>query len=248
MTSALTLITGASSGIGSAIARRLSGSRRLVLHGRDMERLTSVRDSCAEPGAHVLWACDFSDVAAIGPSLRESLDGSRIDAFVHSAGRLVLRAFRATDEAAGSELFQVNFFSAAEILRLLVNKAVNAGALRAVVFITSGASIVGEKGNAMYAASKGALDAFMKSAAIELAPGVRVNSILPGIVRTPMSEAMMNRSGMDAAIRNNYPLGEGLTTDVAAATEFLLSDNARWITGQQLAVDGGYTAHANRMS
>ena len=79
--------------------------------------------------------------------------------------------FRATDQATGSELFQVNFFSAAEILRLLVNRAVNAGALRAVVFISSGASIVGEKGNAMYAASKGALDAFMRSAARECSSG-----------------------------------------------------------------------------
>ncbi len=248
MTSALTLITGASSGIGSAIAKQLSHSRRLVLHGCDMDRLQSVRDSCADPSVHVPWVCDFSDVGAIGASLSKTLDGARIEAFVHSAGTLVLRAFRSTDEATAWKLFQVNFFSAAEILRVLVNKAFNDDSLRSVVFITSGASLVGEKGNAVYAASKGALDSFMKSAAIELAPRIRVNSILPGILRTPMSDAMMNRPGMDAVIRNNYPLGEGLTTDVAATAEFLLSEDARWITGQQIAVDGGYTAHANRVS
>jgi NAD(P)-dependent dehydrogenase (short-subunit alcohol dehydrogenase family) len=81
----------------------------------------------------------------------------------------------------------------------------------------------------------------MRAIAVELAPGVRANSVLPGAIRTPMTERMLEDSDIAARLAAEYPLGIGAETDVVNAIEFLLSDAARWITGQQLVVDGGRT-------
>jgi NAD(P)-dependent dehydrogenase (short-subunit alcohol dehydrogenase family) len=248
MTGPLTLVTGASSGIGAEIARQLSSSRRLLLGGRSAERLEAVRSSCERPESHRTWRWDLSDVPGIAASLEEALAGEVVDAFIHSAGTLELTAFRTMPTERMIGIFNVNYFSAVEIVRLLSRAALNQRALRNVILISSGASRVGEKGNAIYAASKGALNAFMRSLAIELAPRVRVNSILPGMVRTPMSEIALSRADAEAVIAANYPLGRGEPRDIAWLAEFLLSEKARWITGQEVVVDGGYTAHANHVS
>lgn len=248
MTDQLTLITGASSGIGVEIARQLSSTRRLLLGGRSPERLEAVRSSCEHPESHRAWCCDLSDVPAIAASLEQALAGEVVEAFIHSAGVLELMALRAMPTEKMIGIFNVNYFSAVEIVRLLSRAALNKRALRNVILISSGASRVGEKGNAIYAASKGALNACTRSLAIELAPRVRVNSILPGMVRTPMSEIALSRAGAEAVSAANYPLGCGEPRDIAWMAEFLLSERARWITGQEVVVDGGYTAHANHVS
>jgi NAD(P)-dependent dehydrogenase (short-subunit alcohol dehydrogenase family) len=164
----------------------------------------------------------------------------RIEGFIHCVGTLLLGAFRVARYEQEASLFAVNVFSAIEIVRVLRRQSPNRAALSQVVLISSAASLVGEKGNALYTASKGALDAYMKSAAIELAPKCRVNSILPGMVEGGMSEAVRKAA-------ENYPLGIGRPEHVASAVEYLLSDEARWITGQQVVVDGGYSAHCNRV-
>jgi NAD(P)-dependent dehydrogenase (short-subunit alcohol dehydrogenase family) len=137
----------------------------------------------------------------------------------------------------------VNFMSALEILRLLVRRKTNGKHLRGVVFISSTASEFGARGFGAYCASKGALDAFMRAAAVELAPQVRVNSVLPGATRTAMTETMLSDAALRQRMEADYPLGLGEPGDIAAAVEFLLSDGARWITGQQLVVDGGRTVN-----
>jgi NAD(P)-dependent dehydrogenase (short-subunit alcohol dehydrogenase family) len=236
-----TLITGASSAIGGAIGVRLSSSRRLILHGRDAARLDVCRQRCAEPKTHRIWTHDLTDIEGIAPSLGALVTAEgQIDAFVHSAGALLLGAFRLARVEQEAALFAVNVFSAIEIVRVLRRQAPNRAALARVVFISSAASLVGEKGNALYTASKGALDAYMRSAAIELAPKCRVNSILPGMIEGGMSDEA-------AKVAENYPLGIGRTEDVATAAEHLLSDRASWVTGQQIVVDGGYSAHCNHV-
>jgi NAD(P)-dependent dehydrogenase (short-subunit alcohol dehydrogenase family) len=237
-----TLVSGASSAIGSAIAARISTSRRLILHGRDPERLARCREQCSRPAEHLLWTHDLSDVTSIAAGLgaQIALAGTPIEGFVHCAGTLLLGAFRLARPDQEMALFAVNVFSAIEIVRVLRRQTPNRAALTRVVLISSAASRVGEKGNALYTASKGALDAFMRSAAIELAPKCRVNSILPGMVEGGMSEGA-------AKVQENYPLGIGRPDDVAAAAAFLMSEAAPWITGQQLVVDGGYSAHCNHL-
>ena len=239
-----TLVSGASSPLGRAIAVRLSRSRRLILHGRNADALQQTRAACELPERHAIWNCDLAQSGGIEQSLSKFLRGQSlaVDGFVHCAGVARLSPMRLLDAAAIEETMRVNFTSSAVITSLLLRKSVNAARLKAVVFISSVSSQFGVKGFNIYSASKGALDALMKSLAVELAPAVRVNSVLPGALSTG------GLGSGDAALAEKVstaaPLGPGQPDDVAGAVEFLLSDNARWITGQQIVVDGGFTTNA----
>jgi NAD(P)-dependent dehydrogenase (short-subunit alcohol dehydrogenase family) len=237
MPESYTLITGASSGFGRSIAQKLAPSRKLVLAGRSEEKLEAVRKTCIAPEQHLLWARDLSRLDGLGDELAAFLAAKNIsiDHFVHSAGITGIQLARATEMAFVTRLFNVNVFSAMEIIRSLVQKSVNHGALRSITFISSIATRVGASGYFAYAASKGAVNAMSLSLAVELAPAVRVNAILPGIVQTQMTKEYFANSDFVAL----YPLGFGRPEDMADAVEFLSSDRARWITGQEIVVDGG---------
>jgi NAD(P)-dependent dehydrogenase (short-subunit alcohol dehydrogenase family) len=137
----------------------------------------------------------------------------------------------------------VNAISAFEICSSLLRKNINQAALQRVVFVSSIWSRFGSTGHTIYSATKGALDAGMRSMAVELAPEVRVNSIALGAIETPMAVSALADDAIRKHSQENYPLGIGTTRDAADACEFLLSDSARWITGQTIVVDGGRTSH-----
>jgi NAD(P)-dependent dehydrogenase (short-subunit alcohol dehydrogenase family) len=240
-----TLITGASSGIGRQIAARLSQSRRLILHGRDSERLAETRALCHRPDEHLCWNLDLSQVDAIDASLTQLIEEHRVAVvdFVHCAGMLAIRPLRLSEHVMAQETMNVNFMSAVIILRSLIRRKLNGKHLGRVVFISSTASQFGARGFGLYCASKGALDAFMRAMAVELAPDVRINSILPGTVKTAMTKAMLEDPDLQARMKDEYPLGLGEPENIADAVEYLLSDKARWITGQQMVVDGGRTVN-----
>jgi NAD(P)-dependent dehydrogenase (short-subunit alcohol dehydrogenase family) len=232
-----TLITGASSGFGRSIAQKLASSRKLVLVGRNSEKLEAVRKTFETPEKHLLWVRDLSQVDGIGEELASLLATKNIgiDHFIHSAGVTGIQLARATEMSFVTRIFNVNLFSAMEIIRSLVQKRTNKGALRSITFISSIASRVGASGYSVYAASKGAVNALSLSLAVELAPSVRVNAILPGIIQTEMTKEYFANADFVAL----YPLGFGRPEDIADAAEFLSSDRARWITGQEIVVDGG---------
>jgi len=240
-----TLVTGASSGIGRAIAERLVRSRRLILHGRDNGRLEETRSACARPESHLLWTHDFRQVAQVAPALTGLLigQGMAVDGFVHCAGAVHVLPARSARLEAVLESLNVNYVAAQQIIATLLKKRVNPGRLRSVVVISSIWSQFGARGHSLYCASKAALDGMVRALAVELAPDVRVNSVLPGAVRTPMAEAALADPRIVEGLRQNYPLGLGQPADVAAAVEFLMSEDARWITGQQFVVDGGRTVN-----
>lgn len=240
-----TLITGASSGIGRATSIRLSGSRTLILHGRDKQRLDDTRRLCDNPERHLSWNIDLTRLDQIDNSLTELIGQHHlaVESFVHCAGTLRLLPLRSMDRTLVREIMDVNFSSAVEIVRLLIRKKLNEKHLRGVVFVSSTASQFGARGFNVYCASKGALDAFMRALAVELAPNVRVNSVLPGAVRTAMTASMLDDSDTLKRLQADYPLGVGEPADIGLAIEFLLSYGARWITGQQLVVDGGRTVN-----
>lgn len=240
------LITGASSGIGRAIALRLSARHNLVLGGRDPVRLAGVRGDCADPARHHLWPCDLADVDALAADLAARLPawGGAVHAFVHSAGLLRVQPFRMSDPATARELFAVNVFSAAEITRLLTRRTLNGAALSRVLLVSSGAGLTGDKGNALYASSKAALHGLARSLAAEFTPAVRVNALAPGLVRTALSAEAVRRVESGPPAPGRYPLGVGEPADIAAAAAHLLSDDARRITGQTWVVDGGTLASA----
>jgi NAD(P)-dependent dehydrogenase (short-subunit alcohol dehydrogenase family) len=241
-----TLITGAASGFGASIAKRLAPSRKLVLSDINVERLEVARSACESPDRHFLWTRDLSRLDGIGEELAALLAAQDIviGHYIHSAGVFGLQAARANEMAFTTRLFNVNVFSVMEIIRPLTQKRVNKGTLRSITFISSTAShIVAAGGYSAYAASKGALNAMALSLAVELAPAVRVNAVLPGIVGTEMNREHFANPDFVAAVQASHPLGLGRPEDVADAVEFLSSDHARWITGQEMVVDGGRSAN-----
>lgn len=242
---AFLLLTGASSGIGREMAIALSRTHRLVLGGRDAARLEATRLACATPEMHRTWCHDLAEVDGIAASLGACLAAppACIEAFVHCAGTLSVLPLRSLGAAHAQQVMAANALSALEITRVLMRKDVNHKRLRSVVAISTIAAQFGAKGFAAYSASKAALDAIVRSLAVELAPEVRANSVLPGAVRTPMTASMFDDPDTAARLLRDYPLGVGEPRDIVDAVEFLLSDKARWITGQQLVVDGGRTTN-----
>lgn len=239
------LITGASSGLGCEMARRFSANHRLILGGRDEERLQHTRMDCHAPDRHLTWRYDLMDVEGIADALADFLavHDVRVGRLVHSAAQLNVLPLRSLAPGMVLDTFRTNVLSAIELVRTLTKKRINQQRLRSVVFVSSIASQFGAKGFSAYSASKGALDALMKSLAIELAPGVQVNSVLPGALRTAMTASMFDDPQMADRLAADYPLGIGVPADVVDTVEFLLSKKARWITGQQLVVDGGRTTN-----
>jgi len=238
-----TLITGASSGFGRSIAQKLAPHRRLILAGRNPEKLEATQSACASPERHVLWTRDLVQLDGLAEELTSLLRTQNlvVDHFIHSAGLIKIQYARAIEMMSVIQLFNVNVFAAMEIIRPLTQKRVNHGALRSITFVSSIATRVGAMGYSVYGASKGAVNALSLSLAVELAPVVRVNAILPGIIGTEMNTDHFANADFVASVKATHPLGFGRPEDVADAAEFLSSDRARWITGQEIVVDGGRT-------
>jgi NAD(P)-dependent dehydrogenase (short-subunit alcohol dehydrogenase family) len=244
MDETFTLITGAASGFGRSIAQKLAPCRKLILADINAGKLEAARRTCEAPERHLLWVRDLSRLDGIGDELASFLAarGIVIDHFIHSAGIFGIQFVRANEMAFVTRLFNINLFSAMEIIRPLVQKKVNKGALRSITFISAIGSRLGGKGYYVYAASKGAVNAMSLSLAVELAPAVRVNAVLPGTIETEMSKDYFADPDFVESVRAVHPLGFGRPEDVADAVEFLVSDRARWITAQELVVDGGRSA------
>jgi NAD(P)-dependent dehydrogenase (short-subunit alcohol dehydrogenase family) len=239
----LTLVTGASSGIGREIAIHLSESRSVLIHGRDLDRLEETLSLCS-PGNHQLWSFDLERVTDIREALTTICAERQfvVSDFVHCAGIPAVSAARMMSAAQIQKVFNINTISALEICATLLRKN-NQGALKNIVFVTSIWGLFGSVGHAVYSATKGALDAAMKSLSIELAPATRVNSLALGAIETPMAASALSNPEIRAHMEKNYPLGIGTTKDAAAICEFILSDAAKWLTGQVIVADGGRTAH-----
>jgi NAD(P)-dependent dehydrogenase (short-subunit alcohol dehydrogenase family) len=240
-----TLVTGASSGIGRATAVRLSQERKLILHGRNFDRLAETRDQCAASDAHCIWSFDLKDVEHLGTTLAAFLQekSAGVECFIHCAGMVTILPMRAVDYRVVHEIMDVNFTSAVEIINVLLKKRVNRQNLKNILFVSSIWSNFGARGYSPYCASKGALDALMRALAVELASSIRVNSILPGAIQTQMAKQAFSDPEILAKWKQDYPLGLGEPDDIVNAVEFVISDRARWMTGQQIVVDGGRTVN-----
>jgi NAD(P)-dependent dehydrogenase (short-subunit alcohol dehydrogenase family) len=242
------LVTGASSGIGRAIAVGLSSTHRVILSGRDKPRLEAARAECTDPGEQVVWEFDLEQVAQISDSLGHLLvqHGLTVQIFIHCAGALSILPVRSTDSLLMRRLVDLTLISAAEITRLLISRKANQQELESVLFLSSIASKFGARGFSGYAAAKAALDGYMRSIAVELAPRVRANSILIGAIRTPMTQSIYADPTLAEKLDASYPLGAGRPEDVLHLAAFLVSDKARWITGQEFVLDGGRTANISQ--
>ncbi len=237
------LVTGASSGIGRAVAIELSKLFNLVLNGRDVARLEETKSTCCQDARIMLWPLDISKVDGLSDSMAELIKDNdlRLTSFVHCAGVSRLLSLRGTKLDDFRDTFSTNVFAPFLIVQALASRRLNGDALKSVVFISSNISNRGSKAFAAYGASKSGLDGLMRCLVMELAPNVRVNSVLPGAVKTRMTEAVFANAEVIERMEKRYPLGLGKPVNIADAVIFLLSDKASWITGQQLTVDGGAT-------
>jgi len=243
MSQSCILVTGASSGIGQKIAIQLSKYETLILGGKNAAKLAATRELCENPAKHHIWECDLENVSSIRQSLEVLIQHNNLSVhgFIHCAGMMKVMHMRSVDYQNALQIFNVNFFSATEIISSLLKKKINDAKLANIIFISAILAQYGAKGHNLYSATKAALDGLMRSIAVELAPNTRVNSVLPGGIRTPMSEHAYNDPVILENTLKEYPLGIGETADVANLVEFLISDKAKWITGQQFIVDGGRT-------
>ena len=235
------LVTGASSGIGQAVAVKLSERYSVILGGRDVSRLESTKAMC-NPNAQVLcWSCDVSDIANLTTAIQQFLkdNGIVVEAFVHCAGYSKLAPVKITTLDDINVTFNTNVHAPFLVVQQLINRRVNQGALKSVVLISSNISGRGSKAFSVYGSSKHAVDGLMRGLAVELAPKVRVNSVCPGAIKTRMTEAIFSNEEVVERMKASYPLGLGAPVNIADAVAFLLSDGASWITGQSLVVDGG---------
>jgi len=234
------LITGATSGIGGAIAKDLSLRYELILHGRNREKLDRLLPQL-HPGNHIVWEYDLNNVATLQHDFEQFVlnKGIKISKFVHSAGMVKMTALRALDLQMLQESTNVNAFSAILLTSSLLKARIAGKSLDSIVYISSVTGFVGTRGKALYGSSKGMLSAFVKSSAVELAPKVRINAICPAAVETEMSRELLSNPELREACEKRHPMGIGKPENISGMVEFLLSDRASWITGQHIFIDGG---------
>jgi NAD(P)-dependent dehydrogenase (short-subunit alcohol dehydrogenase family) len=234
------LVTGASSGIGRACALQLAAlGAHIVAIGRNKASLVGLDLPSVQ-----IYALDLADEAAVKaliPRLKSEtgpLDGCVLAAGMHTFRPLMMESF-----ADIYRPWSINVQSCLGFLALLLKGRLIATGGGLVLFSSAAARKAGA-GAVSYAASKGAIESATCALALELASQrIRVNAVSAGVVRTPMSEGFLSKLTAEqlAALEARHPMGLGLPDDVAGPVLFLLSNQARWITGVVLPVDGGYS-------
>ena len=234
------IVTGASSGIGRSIAIECSKMEaNVIMVSRTKSKLDETL-SLLEKGEHSIYPLDINDEDKVIEFVKTL---SNVDGIVHSSGitQLMLMNFLKKDIL--QDIMNTNFFAPVLLTQLLVKKKkLISGS--SVVFISSVAgNIITNIGNGSYSASKAALSGIAKTMALEYASKkIRVNCILPGMVKTKMVNDLVLSGGDVDKDQANYPLsGYGDPVDVAHASIYLLSQASKWMTGTNLKLDGGLT-------
>ncbi len=232
------LVTGASGGLGNAIARALHGQGcRVALSGTRRDALEALAASLGE-GAHVCPA-DLSDPAATDPLIAaaEAACGP-LDILVNNAGLTRDGLAMRMKDADWQMVLDVDLTAPFRLARAAMRGMIKRRSGR-IIAISSIVGAVGNAGQANYAAAKAGLVGMSKALAQELGGrGITVNVVAPGYIETPMTEALT--AEQKAKLAANIPLGRlGQPGDVAAAVVYLASDEAAWVTGATLHVNGG---------
>jgi NAD(P)-dependent dehydrogenase (short-subunit alcohol dehydrogenase family) len=232
------LITGASSGIGRAIAIECSKmGASLVITGRNESRLQETLELLHNKG-HISIISDLSDKEGLD-DLVEKLPV--LDGVVHCAAMLKKLPLKYINEKAWQETMETNLFAPALLSQRLVKKN-KIKDTSSIVFISSIASTVASFGNISYMASKGAINSLSRGMALELSSKqIRVNTVQPALIQTNLTDKSLS----DEDLKNyllKFPLGRfGKPEEVAYAVIYLLSDASKWVTGTSITIDGGVT-------
>ncbi|PXW99335.1 NAD(P)-dependent dehydrogenase (short-subunit alcohol dehydrogenase family) [Sphaerotilus hippei] len=235
--STIALITGASGGIGRALAQQLhAGGCRVAAVGRDAARL-------AEVPAALRIAADTTtpDGAALAIATCQEALGAAPTLLAHCVGSTLIAPLHRTRLEAYREVMRINLDSAVFMLQAWVGAL--QGAPGAAVFASSVVARIGVANHEAIAAAKGGVEALVRSAAATYAgQGLRINAVAPGMTETPMTAGMLKLPAMREGAGRQYPLGGVQTAEqVADVMAWLLGDGAARLTGQVIAVDGGFT-------
>ncbi|HKQ09985.1 MAG TPA: 3-oxoacyl-[acyl-carrier-protein] reductase [Rhizomicrobium sp.] len=233
------LITGASGGIGGAIAKALHGQgAKVVLSGTRAEALEALK---AELGANVFSAqANLSDIASVEalPKAAEDAAGSPIDILVNNAGITKDNLFLRMKDEEWDQVIQVNLTAAFRLSRAVLRGMMKKRWGR-IVQITSIVATTGNPGQGNYAAAKAGLVGMTKSLAAEVASrNITANTVAPGFIQTAMTDVLSDQQ--KELVGQRIPMGRmGLPAEIAAAVVYLASEEAAYVTGETIHVNGG---------
>src|SRR5262249_13979673 len=238
------LITGASSGIGRATATGLAAyGADLILLARREAPLLDVRSQIERQcGVSVqTMTADLTNRKVVAGLIRSL---PRLHALVNNAGQNIPQLVEDVDETSFDAIFELNVKAAFFVAQACVAKFREQGSGGAIVNVSSQMGHVGARRRSVYCASKHAIEGLTRALAVELGgEGIRVNSVCPTFVATPMTEPMFQDEQFKSEVTSRIPLGRvGTASEVVGAIAFLLSPAASLITGSSLLVDGGWTA------
>ena len=238
LTGMTALVTGASGGLGSSIAKALAQQgARLAVSGSNVEKLESFRAGLG--GDHVALPCNLSDGAAVDQLVPQAVEAlGKLDILVNNAGVTRDNLLMRMKDEEFEEVIRINLEAAFRLMRAAAKPMMKARFGR-IISITSVVGVTGNPGQANYVASKAGLIGMTKSVAQELASrNITVNCIAPGFSRSAMTDVLPD--AQKEALLGRIPLGDlGRGEDIAAAAVYLASREAGYVTGQTLHVNGG---------
>ena len=240
------IVTGAASGIGAACVHRLFSEGADVVavdvSQEGVDKIVSQFDGDPRVVGAVVDVCDQAEALAIAKATRDRL--GYLNGLVNCAGITGVANIVDVESEKLDQVMQVNLNGTINMCQGFVRAVKDDDSTRAIVNISSGAGILGVKDRLPYVASKFAVSGITKSMSPELGPlGIRVNAVAPGMTKTPLIEYMLTDPEAVARINAAHPIGRiGTPEEIAAVIVFLLTDDASFMTGAVVSVDGGQTA------
>lgn len=236
------LVVGAGSGIGKTVAELLLDSGNTII-AADLD-LSAWDNADSKP--LIRHTVDVLSEASL-QTLAETISAAklRLRGLVFTVGKAITLPLSSQKPSILNDLLHLNTISFFCLISLLQTNQLFSSVSTSIVVISSLVGQTGARGKIAYASTKGALDAGIKALATELATeNIRINAIAPGTLHTPMLAKLISTIGADEVdkLTAEYPLGLGTPQDVASLTLFLLCEQARWITGNVITVDGGFSA------